>query len=310
MMKIRTVSIIGLGAVGAMLAKYFSDKLPINNVRVITNQSRMQRYKENGIYCNGERYNFNYVLPEEEGPADLLIFCVKFNQLQAAIQDARHQVGDHTIIISALNGISSEEIIGETFGMEKMLYCVAQGMDAVKIENQVNYQDMGMLCFGERDNTIWNTKVTAVAEFFDTIEFPYEVPRDMDQRMWGKFMLNTGVNQTVAVFSTNYGGIQVEGEPRNVMIAAMREVISLSEKVGINLSESDLTYWLDVLAKLNPLGMPSMRQDMAASRKTEVGLFSGTVILLGKQYHVPTPINEWLYEKVEEMEKGYNNSAM
>ncbi|GAB6152765.1 2-dehydropantoate 2-reductase [Desulfosporosinus burensis] len=305
-MTIKTVSIIGLGALGILFAKHFSEKLPKDDVCVIVNASRKQRYEKNGIYCNGEPFDFNYVLPEsEQKPVDLLFFCVKFNQLQQAIEDARHQVGDHTIILSALNGISSEEIIGKTFGMEKMLYCVAQGMDAVKIENKLTYKNMGMICFGEKENTVWSEKVTSVADFLNNLDFPYEVPKDMDHRLWGKFMLNTGVNQTVAVFSTNYGGIQVEGEPRNVMIAAMREVIALSQKVGINLGESDLVYWLNVLAKLNPLGMPSMRQDMAANRNTEVGLFSGTVISLGKQYHVPTPINEWLYQKVQELEKDF-----
>ncbi|HBW36779.1 ketopantoate reductase family protein [Desulfosporosinus sp. BICA1-9] len=305
-MTIKTVSIIGLGALGILFAKHFSERLPKDDVRVIVNPSRKQRYEQNGIYCNGERFDFNYVLPEsEQKPVDLLFFCVKFNQLQQAIEDARHQVGDHTIILSALNGISSEEIIGKTFGMEKMLYCVAQGMDAVKIENKLTYKNMGMICFGEKENTVWSEKVTSVADFLNNLDFPYEVPKDMDHRLWGKFMLNTGVNQTVAVFSTNYGGIQIEGESRNVMIAAMREVIALSQKVGINLGESDLAYWLNVLAKLNPLGMPSMRQDMAANRNTEVGLFSGTVIALGKQYHVPTPINEWLYQKVQELEKDF-----
>lgn len=305
-MTIRTVSIIGLGALGIMFAKHFSGNLPKNDVRVIANQSRISKYEKNGIFCNGEHYNFNYVLPESrQKPADLLIFCVKFNQLQQAIEDARHQVGEHTIILSALNGISSEEIIGKNFGMEKILYCVAQGMDAVKIENKLTYKNMGMICFGEKENTVWSEKVTIVAEFFNSIDFPYEVPINMNHRLWGKLMLNTGVNQTVAVFSTNYGGIQVEGEPRNVMITAMREVIALSCKTGINLDESDLTYWLNVLANLNPLGMPSMRQDMAVNIKTEVDLFSGTVIELGRQYHVPTPINDWLYHKVQEMEKDF-----
>ena len=305
-MKIKTVSIIGLGALGIMFAKYFSDKLSRNEVRIIANQRRIQKYKKEGIYCNEELCDFNYVLPEsKQETADLLIFCVKFNQLQQAIEDAKNQVGENTIILSVLNGISSEEIIGETLGMEKMLYCVAQGMDAVKVENKLNYESMGMLSFGERDNTIWSHKVTSVAKFFDTIDFPYEVPKDMNHKMWGKFMLNTGVNQAVAVFSTNYGGIQVEGQPRNVMIAAMREVISISRRMDVNLDESDLEYWLDVLAKLNPLGMPSMRQDMAEHRKTEVGLFSGTAIALGKQYHVPTPANEWLFLKVQEMEKSF-----
>ncbi|AET67004.1 2-dehydropantoate 2-reductase [Desulfosporosinus orientis DSM 765] len=303
-MKIKTVAVIGLGALGTIISEYLTKKLPRHNVRIIANQNRIQNYRQNGVYCNGNRLDFNYVLPEQiEKPADLLIVCVKFNQLKEAIEDARFQVGEHTIILSALNGITSEEIIGEKFGIEKMLYCVAQGMDAVKIDNKVTYKNLGMLCFGEKNNTVWSTKVQAVAEFLDRIHFPYEVPKDMVHQMWGKFMLNTGVNQSVAVFSTNYGGIQIEGEPRRIMIAAMREVIDLSQKVGIHLNESDLTYWLNILTKLSPEGMPSMRQDMAVGRKTEVDLFSGTVITLGKKHHVPTPVNEWLYQKVQEMEK-------
>lgn len=305
-MNIRTVSIVGLGALGTMYAKYFSDKLCKDKVRIIANQKRIQKYKKQGIYCNNEICDFNCILPEsQQEPADLLIFSVKFNQLQKAIEDAKKQVGKNTIIISVLNGISSEEIIGKTFGMEKMLYCVAQGMDAVKLENKLNYENMGMLCFGEKDNNVISEKVASVAKFFDAIDFPYEIPKDMNHKMWGKFMMNTGVNQTVAVFSTNYGGVQAEGEPRKVMISAMREVIDLSEKAGTTLDETDLKYWLNVLSTLNPLGIPSMAQDMKAHRNTEVDLFAGTVIKLGKEYNVPTPTNQWLYEKVQEMEKKF-----
>ncbi|WP_461390206.1 hypothetical protein [Desulfosporosinus fructosivorans] len=39
-MTIRTVSIIGLGALGIIFAKHFSDNLPKGDVRVIVNQSR------------------------------------------------------------------------------------------------------------------------------------------------------------------------------------------------------------------------------------------------------------------------------
>lgn len=308
MTKIKTVTVVGLGALGIMYATYFTDKLSKENVRVIADQGRIDRYMKSGIYCNGRMCDFNYVLPEAvQKPADLVLFCVKFNQLQQAIEDAKHQVGKDTLILSALNGISSEEIIGKALGMEKVLYCVAQGMDADKLDNKMNFTHMGMLSYGEKNNTVRSEKVNTVKDFFDTIDFPYEIPQDMNHKLWGKFMLNTGVNQTVAVFETNYGGIQVEGEPRNVMIAAMKEVISLSEKKGTNLTEEDLKYWLNVLSKLNPSGIPSMRQDMIAGRKTEVELFSGTAIALGKQYQIPTPVNESLYEKVKEMEKGFKS---
>jgi len=38
-----------------------------------------------------------------------------------------------------------------------------------------------------------------------------------------------------------------------------------------------------------------MLQDVEAKRKTEVEIFAGKVMELGKQYAVPTPVNETLY---------------
>lgn len=97
--------------------------------------------------------------PEEVcEPADLLIIAVKFNGLNEAIQSVKHHVGKKTLIISLLNGITSEEIIGEAYGIEKVLYCVAQGMDAVKVGNRLTYDHMGMLCFGEKEPVLNSEK--------------------------------------------------------------------------------------------------------------------------------------------------------
>ena len=104
----------------------------------------------------------------------------------------------------------------------------------------------------------------------------------MQHRLWGKFMLNVGVNQTVAIYKGNYGTIQKHGEARDTMVSAMREVITLANKEGINLTEKDLEYWLDVLSRLDPNGKPSMAQDIDNKRFSEVDLFAGTVIEMGK----------------------------
>jgi 2-dehydropantoate 2-reductase len=111
-------------------------------------------------------------------------------------------------------------------------------------------------------------------------------------------MMNVGVNQTASVFLCNYGGLQVEGEARNTMIAAMREVIPLSGQEGYPLGEEDLSYWLKVLSVLRPEGKPSMQQDVEAGKSTEVGLFSGTVLALGKKYGIAAPVNELLHRKI------------
>jgi 2-dehydropantoate 2-reductase len=305
-MEIKTVSIIGLGALGILFGNELSKKMPKENLRIVANKDRIKKYEKSHVYCNGERCKFNYVTPEELcQPVDLIIFAVKYSALDNAIQDARNQIGEHTIILSALNGISSEAIIGETYGMDKILYCVAQGMDAVKEGNELTYHNMGKLCFGESEPGIISEKVNRVSEFFEKVEFPYEAVMDMYKRQWGKFMLNVGVNQTVAVYEGNYGYIQREGEARDTMVSAMREVIALSEKAGTSLTEADLSYWLKILSTLNPQGKPSMSQDMEARRYSEVELFAGEVLELGKRYGISTPVNRKLYDRIKFIEGQY-----
>ena len=56
----------------------------------------------------------------------------------------------------------------------------------------------------------------------------------------------------------------------------------------------------------NPDGMPSMRQDVLAKRPTEVEQFAGVVRRLAKKHGMPTPANDFFYEKIREIEANYN----
>lgn len=300
-MEINKISIIGLGALGIMFGHYIAQKVPDNTLRIIADNERITKYKENGIYCNDEACSFNYLSTEVKDPADLLIFCVKFGQLKEAIEEAKNQVGDHTIILSTLNGISSEEYLSEAFGKEKVLLCTAQGMDAVKEDNRMVYHNLGHLCIGTWDGHP-SENLKAVSSLFDKIGLPYRIPEDMVRQLWNKLMLNVGVNQAVTVYETNYGGIQRDGEPRDIMLLAMKEVLVIAQTMKINLTQEDITNWDAVINQLDPEGLPSMRQDILAGRPTEVELFSGTVIRLGKQCKIPTPVNEMLYDRIKLIE--------
>jgi 2-dehydropantoate 2-reductase len=306
--RINTVAIIGLGALGIMYGHHLSKYMPKENLRIIADADRIKKYREEKVYCNGEACDFNYITPQEQSePADLVLFTVKYQGLEEAIRAVKNQVGEQTIILSALNGITSEEMIGKEYGMEKLLYCVAQGMDAVKEGNRLSYAHMGMLVFGAQQGKIDEAKSVAVADFFDQVKLPYQLDPDMKKRMWGKFMLNVGVNQTVAVIEGTYGNIQKEGPAREKMIAAMKEVLQLSEKEGVSLTEEDLRYWLGVLGTLNPEGKPSMRQDMEAKRYSEVELFAGTVLALAEKHGIDTPVNKELYDTIKRIESSYIN---
>jgi 2-dehydropantoate 2-reductase len=175
----------------------------------------------------------------------------------------------------------------------------------VKVKNLLTYKNMGRLCIGPPDGGPLPEKVQRVESFFRRMDFPYEVDEHMEKRMWGKFMLNVGVNQTVAVFGPCYKDIQQEGPQRDTMIAAMREVITLSELEGVKLTGEDLQYWLRLLSTLDPNGKPSMRQDVEAKRPSEVALFSGTVLELAKKHDLSVPVNQMLYDNIMAIEARF-----
>ncbi len=150
-MEIKTVSIVGLGALGVLFGHHLSVRLPREALRIIADQERIERYRRDQVYCNGERCRFYYMTPEELcSPADLVLIAVKYNDLDAAVEAVKNQVGPDTIILSLLKGSAASRSSGGRIGMEKVLYCVAQGMDAVKVGNRLTYHHMGMLVSGGR----------------------------------------------------------------------------------------------------------------------------------------------------------------
>ena len=305
-MEISNVSIVGLGALGIMFGNFISKKLSEGNLRIIADEKRISKYKNNNIYCNDEKCNFTYVNPDEitGNKSDLVIFTVKFSDLKDAIKLVENQVHEDTIFISLLNGISSEEIISSKYKKENILLCTAQGMDALKNGNKIYYKNMGFLKIGTY-NDLNKGKLDDLSNFFDKINFPYKVESNMRRALWSKLLLNTGINQSCMVFNTNFSGVQIEGKPRDIMIAAMKEVVLVANAENVDLNEYDIKLWLDLVSTLNPKGKPSMLQDFEAHRYSEVELFSGEIIKLAKKHNLATPINDFLYKKIKSIESTY-----
>lgn len=298
-MNIKTIDIVGLGALGVMYADFFTRKLGKENVRVLADRERIERYRKEGITFNGEICDFQYCdAAKESRPSELLLFAVKYGALEAAMEETAHLVGEETILLSVLNGIRSEEDLGRRFGGEKVVHCIAQKMAAMKEGNAAICKDRGELALGVLDGGRAEN-LAAVTALFDRTGFTYSCPEDMRHAMWGKLLCNVGVNQTVSLCEGTYRSVQREGAAREMMKAAMRETILVANAEGVDLSEKDLNDWVAIIDTLDPDGEPSMRQDSKAGRKTEVVLFAGTVCELGKKHGIATPVNDNFLEKIE-----------
>lgn len=300
---IKNVGLIGLGAVGALYAeRLLSSGAALS---VIVDAARKARYVREGVLVNGRRVDFPYVTPDEARSVDLLIVATKQGGLESAMETAAPFIAAHTLIISLINGVTSEERLSQRFGAEHVLYAVAQGMDAVKVGNSLTYTKPGQIVLGEREEGPVSARVQAAADYLIAHDVMVTPVGDMLRRQWSKLMFNVGINQATMVFECDYGGVQAPGRARDVMIGAMREAQTIAALEGHPISDEEFDAWLALADTFSPLGKPSMRQDGEAHRKSEVELFSGTMLRLAEKHGVSVPVNAWLYEKVKDMESAY-----
>lgn len=315
MKTIQTAAVVGMGALGMLFSDLIIKHLGPEGFFCVADHDRAEKYRSMTFTVNGRTQQFPIVDSQNAAPADLVIVAVKYTALQSALDTMKNCVGPDTTIISVLNGITSEEIIGARYGHEKLIYCIAQGMDAVKFGGNLTYTRPGELRIGIRQSPqaaansaapeTSRARLEALTEYLDRAGIHYTVESDIMYRLWSKFMLNVGVNQACMAYETGYGGILQPGEAYDTMVGAMEEVITLAHAEGIPLDESEITAYIDLIRTLSPDGMPSMRQDGIARRRSEVEMFSGAVRAMAAKHGIAVPVNERLYRKIKEIEAAY-----
>lgn len=295
---IRTSALIGLGALGIL----FGRKMP--GVQVIADADRAARYAAEPTLCNGEPCRFACCAPADGRPVDLILVAVKATGLDAAIRDIAAFVGPDTVILSVLNGITSEERLNAAYPGH-VLWSVAIGMDANRTGRTLVFKSAGKIQFGERDGSV-TPRVAAVAQYLTACGIENEPCTDILYKQWHKLMINVGLNQASAAFGMTYGGLAEDGAQRALMLSAMQEVIRLANAEGVPLPVDDDVTWLaGAVPRFKPDSKPSMGQDVDAHRPTEVEEFAGVVRRLSRKHGLPTPANDYFYRAIRAIEAGW-----
>ena len=304
-MRIEKVAFIGKGGVGLMYGSIMAKNLGAEAVEYVMDDARYARHADDAITINGEPCLLRSVRASEANPADLVILTVKTTGLGQALDTMEAVVGPNTRIASLCNGITSEERIAARFGWEHTVLGICQGMDVVFLDGTLTYRNSGEIRFGAAAGT--DPQVVAdIADFYERAGVAHVVEKDIRHRMWAKLMMNDGINQTCMAYGGTYGSATECGsEQRRCFVGAMREALAVANVEGVALTEADLSQMLHVIEGLDPDGMPSMAQDRIAHRKTEVEEFSGTILRLAAKHGIEVPQNEWLYQRIREIEASW-----
>ena len=290
--------VCGIGAVGSIYADKI-EKFTPQNLRVLVDEARLERYKKNPTVFNGRVLDFNYILPNDTSfKADLIIIATKFDGLNDVIKNIKNFVYDDTVILSLLNGVTSEKIIAKTYGREKLLYSYFIGHSAIRDRRNITHDDVNTIVYGSENSNDFEN-VERIQDFFEQAGINYLIPDDIIHSLWLKYMLNVSANQTTAILRMNFGEMLENDKCMDFAINVMKEVQAIAKAEGVRNTESMINETIEHLHTMIPEGKTSMLQDVEAGRKTEVEMFAGTVIKLGKEFGIPTPYNKIIKEMIE-----------
>lgn len=281
------IGLIGAGAVGSSLI-YFSHKAR-KEISLIAEGQRALTLRK-GIKINGEKVKTK-VITEKEETLDILFISVKFLVFEEILENIKYFIDENTVIVSLLNGISTEERLKEKYP-NPVVHSVVRGSFLREKKGVFFKEDQISITIGESRG---NTEAFEKVKFFlEEIHYPIIVSDDIIADMWSKFAVNVSENLIGAALDINYGQMKNPEILEGIKLV-QKEVIRVGQAMGINLSEDQIKDNIQALLGEIEDGIPSTLQDLRAGRKTEVDLFAGEMIRLGKRLDLETPHSKLLY---------------
>lgn len=300
-MKYQSVAILGAGAVGSYIMWGLAKKKEID-LCVVASGERKARYEREGFIINGQMYHPAVRTPEEASGVDLFIVATKYQALRPALGDIRTVAGEHTTVMSLMNGVDSEEIIGEIIDPSKIVYSLIKVASERK-NNQVVFDPettIGIV-YGETDLSRGTGRVEALNDLFADTGLHYRATDVILTEIWSKFRLNVSNNQAQAMVGCGVGAYRDSEHVAFLRDRLREEVDRIAEKKGIDFDKADTSSTFG--SKVRDRARYSTLQDLDAGRHTEVDMFAGAVVRMGRELGIPTPYNEFTYHMIKALEE-------
>lgn len=300
-MKIQSVVVLGAGAVGSYVIWGLSHKKDIR-LGVIAEGERADRLKKGGCRINDEVYRPEVWSPQEAEDVDLLIVSLKYGSLPEALESIKTIVGEHTTVMSLMNGVDSEELIAEQVGDDRVLRSLIK-VASHKEENGYYFNPettLGII-FGELAAPFDSERVQAIESLFADTGIHFRSTEFIREEIWGKFRLNVCNNLPQAILGAGVGCYSDSTHMKAISDGLRRELEQIALAKGIDMSKMAGTSGRGSAVPAS--ARYSTLQDLDAGRHTEIDMFSGALMRMGEELGIPTPYNEYTYHMIKALEE-------
>ncbi len=243
--------------------------------------------------------------PAELGVQDVVVVAVKGPALQAVAQQIGPLLGDHTIVLPAMNGVPwwfglGAAALGEApldsvdpggriaqaIALHHVVGCVVHISSAVEEPGVVAHHFGNSLAIGEPGGGE-SPRVLELAALLSHAGIDVTVSPDIRQPIWFKLWGNLTMNPVSAITGATLDRLLDDPLVRAFCSAAMSEASEVGERIGCAVAQSPD----DRHAITRRLGAfkSSMLQDLEAGRPLEIDSIVAVTREMAQRVGVPTP---------------------
>ena len=184
------VAVMGTGGLGGCIGGLMAHAG--EDVSLIARGANLEAIRNNGLTVKSiPAGEFNVRLqatdrPEEIGPVDLVLFCVKTYDTDVAVELIRPLIDRDTLVMSLQNGVSGADSIARTIGYKNVIGAISLINAHLETPGLVVQHINPGLQIGELDGSS-STRTEELGKAFERAGIPCTVRPDIRSSIWEKF---------------------------------------------------------------------------------------------------------------------------
>jgi 2-dehydropantoate 2-reductase len=234
-------------------------------------------------------------IPSEVGPVDLILFCIKTYDVDAAAKSIRPLIHPETMLLSLQNGIGNEERIAQAAGHDSGIGAVAYVVSTIKAPGVVaQTAGPGKVVFGELGGGT-SPRTERLYEVLQGAGITVELHPNVQGAIWQKFLFICAFSGVTAITRLPIGTILADPITHDLFRGTSEEVEAVARASGIDLPADCVEQSLASAAEAEPWASSSLYRDLAGGRRLELESLNGEVVRRGREHGVSTPLNFAIY---------------
>jgi 2-dehydropantoate 2-reductase len=307
--RISNIVTVGIGGVGGyfggLLARHYRGSKVTTTF--IARGAQLRAIRENGLVLNTAEQSGLVCRPDQATDAieqldapDLCLVCVKGYDLDQVSRQLAPLVTAGTVLMPLLNGVDICERIRRRVNSGIVLPACVYVSASIDRPGVVTQKGMAGLLICGRDPDHPEYDPSAVASFIEQGGISVRYAEDAYPAIWEKYLFIASFGLVTAWADRPFGAVLQDTELHGLVRAIMEEIRAVAAKKGVGLGEGIIQSSLEKAENFPFETKTSYQRDVEKGARNEGDLFGGTIVRLGKELGVPTPVTRRLYREIEE----------